>query len=138
MKMKTPKIPRTALEKQALLRRRLFRICLTGILISLGMVTKLATSIPIPVLGPGGMKIGFSGIFTALPAFLFGPLYGGIASAMSDLIGAIVKPDGAYIPWLLTLSFLQNQRGISFKPFFCFVLFSHLFPWPPPGNFLHS
>lgn len=96
----------SAKEKQTLMRNRLFRICLTGILISLGMVTKLATSIPIPVLGPGGMKIGFSGIFTALPAFLFGPLYGGIASAMSDLIGAIVKPEGAYIPWLTLTAFL--------------------------------
>jgi len=104
--MKTLKTPLTAVEKQAQMRKRLFRICLTGILISLGMVTKLATSIPIPVLGPGGMKIGFSGIFTALPAFLFGPLYGGIASAMSDLIGAIVKPDGAYIPWLTLTAFL--------------------------------
>lgn len=96
----------TPSEKQQAQRVRLYRICLTGILISLAMVTKLMTSIPIPVLGPGGMKIGFSGIFTALPAFLFGPIYGGIASAMSDLIGAIVKPDGPYIPWLTVTAFL--------------------------------
>lgn len=105
-----------AQDRRKNMRAHLLRITLTGVLISLGMVTKLATQIPIPVLGPGGMKIGFSGIFTALPAFLFGPIYGGIASAMSDLIGAIIKPDGAYIPWLTLTAFMGGCiKGLLWK-----------------------
>ncbi len=92
-------------KKQTFSRSHLYKITATGILIALAMVTKLATGFSIPVLGPGGMKVGFSGIFTALPAFLFGPIYGGVASALSDLIGVLVKPDGAYIPWLTVCAF---------------------------------
>ncbi|HBM81036.1 MAG TPA: ECF transporter S component, partial [Clostridiaceae bacterium] len=35
-----------------------------------------------------------------MPAILFGPLYGGIASGILDVLGYMLKPDGAYIPWL--------------------------------------
>ncbi len=104
------------LQKRERMRRHLYSITATGILIALAMVTKLATGFSIPVLGPGGMRIGFSGIFTALPAFLFGPVYGGIASALSDLIGAFVKPEGAYIPWLTLTAFMGGfLKGLLWK-----------------------
>ncbi len=104
--------PTAAREKA---RIHLYRLTVTGVLIALAMVTKLLTGFSIPILGPGGMKVGFSGIFTALPAFLFGPIYGGVASALSDMIGAFVKPEGAYIPWLTVSAFLGGcVKGLIF------------------------
>jgi ECF transporter S component (folate family) len=77
-----------------------YRITATAVFIALAAVIKLFVSIPIPIFGANGMKVGLSGIFTAFPAFIFGPVYGGIASAASDIIGYLMRPDGAYIPWL--------------------------------------
>ena len=53
--------------------------------------------------GNAGMRIGVSTFFSKLPALLFGPIYGGLADAIVDILGYIIKPDGAYIP-ILTLT----------------------------------
>ncbi|NLW02095.1 MAG: folate family ECF transporter S component [Clostridiaceae bacterium] len=45
-------------------------------------------------------RISFSGIFTRLTAILFGPVYGGLASGIQDVIGYLLKPEGPFIPWL--------------------------------------
>jgi ECF transporter S component (folate family) len=53
--------------------------------------------------GAPGMRISFSPIFTRLPALLFGPVMGGMAGGIVDVLGYILKPEGAYIP-LMTLT----------------------------------
>jgi ECF transporter S component (folate family) len=82
-----------------------YKITATAVFIALASVIKLFASIPIPIFGANGIKVGLSGIFTAFPAFIFGPIYGGIASAASDVIGYLIRPDGAYIPWLTLVLF---------------------------------
>ncbi len=82
------------------------RISITAVFLALAVVSKLFFSINIPLLGAGGMKVGMAGVFTAFPAFLFGPIYGGMTSALSDILGYLVKPDGSYIPWLTLTAFL--------------------------------
>lgn len=86
-------------------RETIYRITISAVFLSLALVTKTFTTFNIPIFGAGGMKVGFSGIFTTFPAFLFGPLYGGIVSAASDFLGTIIKPDGAYIPWITVVAF---------------------------------
>ncbi|MCH3963794.1 MAG: folate family ECF transporter S component [Clostridium sp.] len=49
------------------------------------------------------MRISFAAIFYVLPGFLFGPLYGGIAGGLVDVLGYIMAPMGGYIP-LLTIT----------------------------------
>ncbi|MFR6331629.1 MAG: hypothetical protein ACLUOI_24405 [Eisenbergiella sp.] len=44
-----------------------------------------------------------SGIFSILPALLFGPGYGAAVSGLSDFLGFLIKPTGGYLP-LLTIS----------------------------------
>ncbi len=78
------------------------RICITAMCIGLGALCKLL-SLNIVIFGGSGMKIGLAGIFTTLPAILYGPLYGGAASAASDIIGCIIAPSGPYNP-LYTLT----------------------------------
>ncbi len=91
--------------KQSRTRKLIYRITVSAVFLSLALVTKTLTTFNVPIFGAGGMKVGFSGIFTAFPAFLFGPLYGGVVSAASDILGTIIKPDGAYIPWLTVAAF---------------------------------
>lgn len=105
----------------------IIRITLTAIFIAFAVVTKIFFSIPVAIFGANGMKIGLSGIFTTFPAILFGPIYGGISSAVSDVLGYMIKPDGAYIPWLTLTAFaggilkgllwylIANRKETKFK-----------------------
>ncbi len=93
-----------------------FRLSLSAAFLALALLCKFFFSIPISFLGAGGIRIGFAGIFTAFPAILFGPLYGGVVSALSDLLGVLIKPEGAYIPWLTVTAFLGGfLKGLLFR-----------------------
>lgn len=66
--------------------------------------------------GAPGMRVGFSGVFTKITAILFGPVLGGTASGIIDILGYIVKPEGAYIPWLTITAVLGGViAGILWK-----------------------
>ncbi len=87
--------------------------------------------------GGTGMRIGFSGIFVKLPSVIFGPLFGALTCGLYDCLGAIIKPEGAYIfPLTLTAAaggvmygfvynFLKNKdsQGIK-KVYFSLVVLS--------------
>ncbi|MDL2232799.1 folate family ECF transporter S component [Ruminococcaceae bacterium OttesenSCG-928-L11] len=79
------------------------KLTLTAVFLSLALILKTYFSIYIPMFGQNGMRIGVAGVFTALPAILFGPFYGMLASGLTDLLGHFLKPAGAYMP-LLTLT----------------------------------
>lgn len=68
--------------------------------------------------GAPGMRIGFSGIFTKIAAILSGPFLGGAASGILDIMGYLIKPEGAYIP-LLTVSAILGGvvTGVLWKVF---------------------
>lgn len=87
--------------------RSVFRLSVTAMFIALTAIVAYLLPIPsINLFGEAGISVGFSGVFTAFPAFLFGPLYGGIASACSDIIGVIVNPTGPYNPCFTIVAFL--------------------------------
>ena len=66
----------------------------TALIIAVATVLNLITAFT----GVGAsMKISISAIFIKLPAVLFGPLYGGIAGAVADVLGYFIKPNGGYI-----------------------------------------
>lgn len=67
--------------------------------------------------GGAGLRMGISVFFSKLPALLFGPLLGGIAEGITDVLAYIIKPDGAYIPLLtLTAIFGGVLCGLLWKP----------------------
>ncbi|HOL85465.1 MAG TPA: folate family ECF transporter S component [Thermoclostridium caenicola] len=78
-------------------------------------------------------RISFSGIFTRMAAILFGPVYGGLASGILDIIGYLIKPEGPFIPWLtltaiiggVVAGFLWRWTGKadSIKAGRCYLLF---------------
>lgn len=102
------------------------KILVTSALMIALSVTARFLSILIPFGGAGGLRIGFSPFFAKIPAFLFGPLMGGISCGLADVLGLLVKPDGAYI-WALTLTAIiggvicgflwKNVQNVSEKVF---------------------
>lgn len=85
--------------------RLLRRLTLTAMFTAFAVVIKCFTKAALTI--PGiGVQISFGGIFTFFPAILFGPLYGGAASALVDFLGAMIAPTGAYIPLLTVSAFL--------------------------------
>lgn len=91
------------------------RLAASALFLSIALVLKTFFSIHIPLFGQGGMSVGVSGIFSMMPSLLFGPWYGAAVSALSDLLGYLLKPTGAYMP-LLTLSAALGGflRGAAF------------------------
>lgn len=78
------------------------RTILTALFIALAIVVR-NMSYMVYFLGAPGMRITIAPIFTRMPAMIFGPLYGGLASGVVDFISYLIKPEGPYIP-LLTLT----------------------------------
>lgn len=66
--------------------------------------------------GGAGMRLGISGFFIKMPAILFGPVYGAAVSGLTDLLGYVLKPDGAYIfPITLTAACGGAMSGFIFR-----------------------
>lgn len=54
------------------------------------------------------LKINFTFLPLALIGSLFGPVVGGAAGLLVDLIGYLVNPVGAFLPWLVLISGLEG------------------------------
>lgn len=68
-------------------------IVFTGLFIALNVVLDRFLSIQTDIVR---ISLGFLPI--ALTGYLFGPVAGGLAGALSDIVGMIVFPKGAYFP----------------------------------------
>ena len=82
-------------ERRDDVRKRTEKMVITAMMLAFALALKYF-SISLPLMGSNGLRLGFAGIFTAFPAILFGPLYGGITSALTDLLGFFMKPSGDY------------------------------------------
>ncbi|MGI6742413.1 MAG: folate family ECF transporter S component [Eubacteriales bacterium] len=92
------------------------KITLTAMFLAFALVIKSLISINVPIFGGNGMKISFAGVFTFFPAALFGPIYGAIVSGLSEVLGYLIKPDGAYIPFLTFSAMLAGfVKGLIWK-----------------------
>ncbi len=78
------------------------RITGSAVFLSISLMLKTTFSFYIPMFGQNGMSVGIAGIFSMMPAILFGPVYGAVVSGLSDFLGYLLKPTGPYIP-LMTL-----------------------------------
>lgn len=97
-------------------KKQLYAAIFTALFVAMAVSVKSITKVPIPILGAGGMQISFGGIFTFFPAILFGPVWGGLASALCDIIGHFVNPTGAYIPYLSLTAFAGGFiKGLVWK-----------------------
>jgi len=56
----------------------------------------------IPLFGTNDVRVGIHGVFTIMPALLFGPWYGAAASGLGDLLGHFMRPSGGWL-WQITV-----------------------------------
>lgn len=91
------------------------KIVQTALLISLAIVAR-NLSVMVNIMGASGMRVGFSQVFSRMPAFLFGPVFGGIATGIVDILGYLIRPEGAFIPLLTLTQVLDGVIiGLVFK-----------------------
>ncbi len=91
------------------------KIVQTSLLIALALAVR-SLSIMIPFMGAPGMRISFAHIFSRMPAMLFGPFWGGLATGIVDILGFLIRPEGAYIPFLTLTQVLDGVIvGFVFK-----------------------
>lgn len=92
------------------------QIIQTGLFISLALILRRFLSYTVFIGGAPGMRITLAGLFGKLPALLFGPVFGGTASGLLDILGFVMDPQGAYIPWLTVTAILHGvMMGILWK-----------------------
>ena len=77
------------------------RMVATAVFLAISLVLRVTVSGYIPLFGANGVRVGIHGVFTIMPAILFGPWYGAVASGLGDLLGHFMRPSGAWI-WQIT------------------------------------
>ena len=78
-------------------------IVLLGLFISMEVILSRFLSIQTPI-----VRISFAFIPAALSSIMFGPLLGGTAGALSDVIGMLIFPQGAYFPGFTLSAFISG------------------------------
>lgn len=80
------------------------RLVQTALLIALEIILSRFLSITTPI-----VKIGFAFLPLALISMLYGPVYGGIAAAVADILGAaLFPPIGGFFPGFTLTAFLTG------------------------------
>lgn len=107
--------------------RHVITLVVCGLLTALGVILGGLLSIPAVPFGSYSLKIGFGVLPVILSGVLFGPAYGGIVGALTDLIQALLFPKGAYMPWFTVVgTFFGLVPGLFFmkkqKPTFVRLL----------------
>lgn len=91
------------------------KIVQAALLISLALVVR-NFGYMVYFAGAPGMRISFAGIFLNFAAIILGPLYGGIAHGLLDILDFLIKPTGAYIPWITVNAVLSGiMTGLLWK-----------------------
>ena len=76
-------------------------VVFVALLIALNVVLTRFVAIQTPI-----VRIGFGFIPIALSAMFFGPVIGGITAALSDIVGMLIFPQGAFFPGFTLSAFL--------------------------------
>ncbi|MEA4848265.1 MAG: folate family ECF transporter S component [Clostridiaceae bacterium] len=76
-------------------------IAFVGLLVSMEVIFTRFLSFQTPI-----VRIGFGFIPIAFSAILFGPLIGGLTAAISDILGMVIFPKGAFFPGFTLSAFL--------------------------------
>ncbi|GHU52164.1 hypothetical protein AGMMS49975_07420 [Clostridia bacterium] len=84
------------------------KIAITALFVAMAAVVKLVSSQTLDIVGAPILRIGFPSGFTRFTAILLGPLYGGIAGGLEDVVGYLLKPTGAYLLPLTIVEVVKN------------------------------
>ena len=88
------------------------RIAISAVFLAIALALRLLFTLYIPLFGQNGVRINIFGIFTVMPALLFGPLYGAIVAGSFDLLGFFLRPSGTFLPFMtMAVTFGGFLRG---------------------------
>ena len=76
------------------------RMVVSAMFLCMALVIRTYFSHYVPIFGETGMRISIHGIFSVMPALLFGPFYGAVVSGLTDFLGHHLRPMGAFNPYL--------------------------------------
>ncbi|MCL1987647.1 MAG: ECF transporter S component [Firmicutes bacterium] len=82
------------------------RMVISAMFLAMALVIRTFFRMYLPVFGESGIRLSVHGIFSMMPAILFGPFYGAVVSGLTDFLGHHLSPVGAYIPFLTVTSAL--------------------------------
>ncbi len=90
-------------------------LAVTSVLLALAIVLGYFANISINFIGTNEIKIGFNVVPIVIVAILYGPVPAAIVGGLTDIVGYILAPMGAYIPGF-TISFILVGMiyGITF------------------------
>ena len=83
--------------------KHLRRLITTAVFLAISLVLRITFVGYIPLFGANGMRVGIHGVFTILPAILFGPWYGAVAAGLGDVLGFIMANTGDAWLWQMTI-----------------------------------
>ena len=84
-------------------RVRIRRLVFGALLTALAVVLKSFLSIPVSMFGGLIKDINFSASIVMYAGIALGPVYGAIVGALTDILCTIIRPMGAYMPYLRLL-----------------------------------
>ena len=92
------------------------RMIVSAMFLAIALVIRVFTGTDLPLFGESGLRISIHGIFSFMPAILFGPIYGAVVAGLTDFLGHYLRPSGAYIPYLTLTAMLAGfLRGLLWK-----------------------
>lgn len=77
-------------------------------LTALSIILTRLFSLRIAIGGVEGIRIGFGGLPIIFAGIALGPVAGGLVGAISDVLGYLINPMGAYMPHFTLTSFLTG------------------------------
>ncbi|WP_175438355.1 folate family ECF transporter S component [Fusibacter sp. 3D3] len=87
-----------------------------ALLAAISIVLTRVFSLMVPLGGLPALRVGFGSVPIMLSGMLFGPLMGGITGFISDLLGYMMNPQGAYFPgFTLSSALFGIIPGLLFK-----------------------
>lgn len=79
-----------------------------SILIALSIVLTRFASFRIPFFGVENIRVGLGPLPIILGGIVFGPLFGALIGVLADIIGFMISPIGAYMPYFTLISSLNG------------------------------
>ena len=80
------------------------KVVFMGLFVAMNIVfVRLLSFMPLPTI-----RVDFGFIPLALSAIMFGPFWGGITGAISDVTGFLISPQGAYFPGFTISAFISG------------------------------
>jgi len=86
------------------------RLVATAVFLAISLILRVTVSAYLPLFGANGVRVGIHGVFSIMPAILFGPWYGAVASGLADLLGHFMRPSGA---WLWQITIISTVGGFA-------------------------